>query len=421
MLVLRNPHFAAPRSPKPAVFATDSRPPTGAKAAALGASEPSWPAASHPWVARALLLAFTADPSLRMRVAQTALATVMVLATALVVLYFVYLGTVRPAAALAWSLVAVGGMAAFSLAIRSGWSRRLQEPAMAVPQIAFLLACSAWAYALLGPARGSMFPVFMVVMTLGLFVVKPLQLAWVSLYAVLLFGCTAAFMAWRDPARYPQAIELGHFFMMAAALPVVAAMAGRLASIRARLRRRQQELSKALAQIRDMATQDELTGLVNRRHMQQLVDQEHQRCVRSGQTFCLARIDIDRFGLVNQAHSYASGDAVLRAVAQEAQRHVRSCDMLARWGGAEFLLMLPEARATLVRGGLERLQQRLAALRIVVGSEAVGVTVSVGLSEHHAGEAVSQTLERAGLALAEAKATRDRSAHVHSLAAARRQ
>jgi diguanylate cyclase len=306
------------------------------------------------------------------------------------------------------------------VAVRSGWSKRLKEPAMTVPQIVFLLACCAWAYALLGPARGSMFPVFMVVMTLGLFVVKPLQLAWVSFYALLLFGFTAAFMAWRDPVRYPQAIELGHFFMMAAALPVVAAMAGRLASMRARLRRRQQELSQALGQIREMATQDELTGLVNRRHMQQLVDQEHQRCVRSGQTFCLAKIDIDRFGLVNDAHSYAAGDSVLRAVAQEAQRQVRSCDMLARWGGAEFLLMLPEARATLVRGGLERLQQRLAALRIVVGTEVVGITVSVGLSEHHAGETVEQTMERAGWALAEAKAARDRTAQVHPLAAVRR-
>jgi diguanylate cyclase len=408
--------------PPPAVFAVDSRPPklpNGPKAP-HGALLNLGALASRPWVARGLLLAFTADPTLRMRVVQTALASVMVLATALVVLYFVFLGTVQPAPALAWGLVSVGGMAGFSVAVRSGWSKRLHEPSMTVPQLGFLLACCAWAYALLGPARGSMFPVFMVVMTLGLFVVKPLQLAWISLYALLLFGATAAFMAWRDPVRYPQAIELGHFFMMAAALPVVAAMAGRLASMRARLRRRQQELSQALGQIRELATQDELTGLVNRRHMQQLVDQEHQRCVRSGQTFCLAKIDIDRFGLVNDTHSYAIGDAVLRAVAQEAQRHVRSCDMLARWGGAEFLLMLPEARATLVRGGLERLQQRLAALRIVVGTEVVGVTVSVGLSEHHAGETVAQSLERAGWALTEAKAARDRSAQLHPLAAARR-
>ncbi len=417
------------------MFAVDSRPPKShklphASSASLGSSpesagspgvdEPKLAFASHPWLARAVLATFTADPTLRMRIAQTALATVMVLATALVVFYFVQLGAARPAPALAWGLVSLGGMAAFSLAVRSGWTNRLREPSMTVQQIVFLLASCAWAYALLGPARGSMFPVFMVVMTLGLFVVKPLQLAWVSLYAVLLFGGTAAFMSWRDPVRYPQAVELGHFFMMAASLPVVAAMAGRLASMRARLRRRQQELSRALGQIREMATQDELTGLVNRRHMQQLVDQEHQRCVRSGQTFCLARIDIDRFGLVNDAHSYAAGDAVLRAVAQEAQRHVRSCDMLARWGGAEFLLMLPEARATLVRGGLERLQQRLAALRIVVGTEVVGITVSVGLSEHHAGETVAQTLERAGWALAEAKTARDRSAQVHPLAAARR-
>jgi diguanylate cyclase (GGDEF)-like protein len=100
---------------------------------------------------------------------------------------------------------------------------------------------------------------------------------------------------------------------------------------------------------------------------------------------------------------------VLRALAQEALRHVRVSDMLARWGGGSLVLMMSDTRAALARGGLERLQQRLAALRIVNGSTAVGVTLSGGLAEHHAGESVAQTLERAERALHEAKAQgRDR-------------
>ena len=104
-----------------------------------------------------------------------------------------------------------------------------------------------------------------------------------------------------------------------------------------------------LARLREQTTRDELTGLPNRRHMQALVAQEHQRCTRSGQSFCLALLDIDRLKSVNNAHGYACGDAVLQAVAQEALRHVRGSDVLARWGSGVFLLLMSDTHAALAR------------------------------------------------------------------------
>ena len=97
--------------------------------------------------------------------------------------------------------------------------------------------------------------------------------------------------------------------------------------------------------------------------METLIQQEHQRCTRSGQTFCLALLDIDRFKSVNEKHGYACGDAVLRALSQEALRHVRVSDMLSRWGGGSFLLMMSDTHAALARGGLERLHRSWRALR----------------------------------------------------------
>jgi len=102
-------------------------------------------------------------------------------------------------------------------------------------------------------------------------------------------------------------------------------------------------------------------------------------------------------------HGYGVGDAVLRAVAGEAQRQIRISDVLARWGVEEFLVMLSDTRASLAKSGLERLQQRIGALHILHGTAPLGVTVCAGLAEHHAGEAVEQTLERALQALREAK------------------
>ena len=237
-----------------------------------------------------------------------------------------------------------------------------------------------------------------------MFVASPRQMRWVSAYAVVLFGAVMAVKATTDPRAYPAAIELGHFLLVATMLPAVSILAGRLSRLRHRARLHRAELAQALARLRDQTTRDELTGLANRRHMETLVAQEHQRCARSGQTFCLVLLDIDRFKPVNETHGYGCGDAVLQALTQEALRHVRLSDVLARWGGGSFLLLMSDTRAVLARGGVERLQQRLAALRVRHGSATVGVTLSAGLSEHHAGEAVAQTLERVERALQEAKA-----------------
>jgi diguanylate cyclase len=192
-------------------------------------------------------------------------------------------------------------------------------------------------------------------------------------------------------------------------MPAVAVLAARLSRMRARASGQREELSMALERIRELATRDELTGLINRRHMQELLSQEHQRCIRSGQTFCLAVLDIDGFRAVNERHGSAAGDVALRTVAQEAQRHVRVSDVLSRWGGEEFVLLMSDTRSVLARGGLERLNSRVAALRLVLGAEGgapstVSVTLSSGLAEHIAGESVTQTLERAERALLDAKA-----------------
>jgi diguanylate cyclase (GGDEF)-like protein len=323
--------------------------------------------------------------------------------------YFVWIGRAPAQRVAVWAGVTLLGMVTFFVLIRSGWSRRSREPSLTVPQMIFALSSAAVAYALVGAGRGAVFPIVMVILMFGMFVVSPRQMAGVSAYAVALFGATMALMSYVDPEVYVPAIEAGHFLLVLTMVPGVSLLAGRLSRLRTRSRLQRAELAQALSRLREHTTRDELTGLINRRHMQELMEQEHQRCIRSGQVFCLAVLDIDNFKPVNEQHGYAVGDAVLRAVAQEALRHVRVSDMLSRWGGEEFLLMLSDTRAALARGGLERLHQKVGALRILNGSAALGVTLSGGLAEHHAGETVVQTLERALQALCDAKAQgRDR-------------
>ncbi len=372
--------------------------------AGRAAAEPRLPPQASGLPGRALDLLLTTDPVQRLRLSQAALALLMLGAGVAGMHYFVWVGLAPALPVGLWSAANLVGMLVFFGLIRSGWSRRWHDPSLTVPQMLFALTSGALAYGLLGAGRGAVFPAVMVILMLGMFVASPRQMRWVSLYAVALFGAVMALMVLREPLLYPPQVEAGHFLLVAIMMPAVSMLAARLSRLRHRARLQRAELAQALSRLREHSTRDELTGLINRRHMQELMDQEHQRCIRSGQPFCLAVLDIDQFKRVNEANGYAVGDAVLRAVAQEAQRHVRMSDMLSRWGGDDLVLLLSDARAPLARGGLERLQQRVAALRILHGSHALGVTLSGGLAEHHAGESVTQTLERAERALVEAKA-----------------
>ncbi|MDP3083806.1 MAG: diguanylate cyclase [Rubrivivax sp.] len=349
-------------------------------------------------------LVLSTEAGKRTRLSQALLAVALMATGVLVMNAYARFGIAPARPVWIWSAVSLGGLLVIFALIRSGWSHRLEDASMTVPQMVFSIGSGAAAYALAGAGRGGVFPIVMVVLVFGVFVASPAQMRAISAYAVAIFGAAMAWMSWRQPAVYPPLVELGHFVMVATMVPATAVLAGRLSRLRHRARQHSSELKEALNRIRELATRDELTGLINRRHMHELVEQEHQRCTRSGLTFCVAMLDLDHFKQINDNHGHAAGDDMLRAVAQEAQRHVRAADVLARWGGEEFVLMMPEARAALARGGLERLRERIGALQILHRGNRLGITLSAGLAEHHAGETVAQTLERADRALYEAKA-----------------
>jgi diguanylate cyclase len=369
-----------------------------ARAAAMQASPSSRP---RPSLADRLL---TTDPVQRIRLAQAGLAMLLMAAGVVAMHYFVYVGSAPAAPVWWWTLGSLGGMAGFFVLIRCGLSRRARDPSLTVPQMVYAIVCGVVAYALVGEGRGGVFPIVMVIIAFGMFQLRPREVSAVGLFAVGAFGIAMSLMAWLRPAVYVPRVELGHFLMVATMMPAMSLLAGRLSRMRERMRRQKMDLAQAVSRIQELATRDELTGLPNRRHMLELMEQELRRCVRSGHTFCLAVIDIDHFKRINDEHGHAVGDEVLRQLAHEMQGQLRMSDVLARWGGEEFVAMLSDSRAALARGGVERLRDHVMHLNCHADGLALAVTVSVGLAEHRAGESVAQTLERADRALYDAKA-----------------
>jgi diguanylate cyclase len=345
-----------------------------------------------------------ADAAQRLRVAQAVLAMALMAVSIGILVYASRVAGTPMALVLIWSLVSMGGLVLSYLAIRSGWSRRLGDPSMTLPQMSFAIVSGAVAYALAGPLRGATFPVLMVVLMFGVFQLSPRRVAGVCVFTAGLFAAVMLLMSLRQPTVYVPAVEMGHFLMLAAMLPAVALLAGRLTRLRERRRSEREALADALARIQALATRDELTGLINRRHMTELLEQERQRCVRSGRSFCVAMLDIDHFKQINDRFGHAAGDAVLRRFARETLGAVRVADVLARWGGDEFVMFMSDARLPLALGGVERVRQRVESMATSSEDPALRVTVSAGVTEHIAGESVTDALDRADRALYEAKA-----------------
>ena len=149
---------------------------------------------------------------------------------------------------------------------------------------------------------------------------------------------------------------------------------------------------------------DELTGLESRRHGRELMEREMLRAARQGSPLAVAICDLDGFKLVNDRHGHAAGDAVLRAFADLVQRRVRQVDVACRWGGEEFLFVLPETDLAGAHELVESLRAQLALLPIALpDATTLHVTASFGIARFEAGISAEELVARADRALYEAK------------------
>jgi len=344
------------------------------------------------------------DPKLRARVSMTLLATYGYAVSTAVLLYLLHANLVSssmamPLVALMWT-----GVPLFYLLVRTGLSERLGSPGMDLPQCMFAMACILAAYVIVGPMRNAVLLLIALVMVFSMITLTARQVRIMGIVTVACLGLAMIGLALMEPGQVDARAEFMKFVLAASTLPALSAVASHVAKLRTRLVEQKQELQHALAMLHEIATRDELTGLHNRRHMLQLLEQQVSRQQRSGEGFCLALIDLDHFKLVNDTHGHHMGDLVLKTFADVIKTELRQTDVLGRWGGEEFLLML-----TAPDPGLEGAQASLVrfqlALRQAVLAKNIRITFSAGLTEHQLEEALHETLERADRGLYTAKAS----------------
>ncbi len=165
--------------------------------------------------------------------------------------------------------------------------------------------------------------------------------------------------------------------------------------------RTNEALQKALREMEEAASVDRLTGAWNRRRFEEAAAAEMALARRRRAPVSLAILDLDHFKRVNDTHGHGAGDLVLAEAAATFRRELRTSDALVRWGGEEFLVLLP---ATSLIGAATLAEKLRTALEVQRFTPAYIVTVSAGVAEHLPDESLGTWIERADRALYRAKA-----------------
>jgi diguanylate cyclase (GGDEF)-like protein len=175
-------------------------------------------------------------------------------------------------------------------------------------------------------------------------------------------------------------------------------------SLRKMLYNRSSELKAANKRIEELAELDELTGSFNRRCIMRMLDDEIARAHRLKVPCSIALIDLDWFKRINDAYGHPTGDEVLRTFAITVFANIRNVDRFGRYGGEEFLLLLPETPTDVAARILDRLRAIIADLDWSAFSSGMQVTISAGVATLRADESADTFLARADSALYAAKA-----------------
>ncbi len=350
----------------------------------------------------------------RWRVAQSLLALGAYAVLALVLAWQWRLDLISTRAALPLALAALGCGLGFVAVMRSGLNLVLHrrfgiEPSLTLAQSVAGLFGAVWVYLVTGPTRGAALGLMVLVVVFAMFRLGPREALGLAAAALLLLGAASRWLTLTDPFHFPADVEALNLAYTTVVLAGVALLAMRVTQLREQHQQQRTELQQALSRISELATRDELTGLPNRRAILDQLATETARQARKKLPLAIALIDLDHFKRINDAHGHAGGDQVLRGFAHRVESELRGGDVMARWGGEEFLLMLPDTSIEAAQQCLQRLRDRLRASPFDEVAPGLQLTFSAGVTGCLGQGDIDSAIERADQAMYRAKeAGRDR-------------
>jgi len=292
--------------------------------------------------------------------------------------------------------------------ILSGANLRLRDPSMTAPLVIASLWPSLYVmYYVSEPmVRAAFLLMGTVAVLFGALALDRRQMLGLSAVTLLTYlVLLAALQRWA-----PERIELRLESLIALAYCIVlvqiASLGSFIGGLRHKLRQKNASLESTMAELRDLATRDPLTRLPNRRTAMTQLQRELARSQRrrDGQNdMCIGLLDVDHFKRINDRHGHQAGDAVLRRIGEALSEAMRQGDFVARFGGEEFLIIMPETSPAGALTAAERLRRAIGSIPGEALDLADVPTVSIGLAAHRADRRVEETLACADRALYRAK------------------
>lgn len=299
------------------------------------------------------------------------------------------------------TIVNVALLAAFKLK----FNERFADPALTLAQTLAAITVIMFVAYHFERDRSLVLAWCLVVMLFGVFRFKPRDFGTTTLYMLAGYALVINLLMSLKPDKVDVLIEWYQWAWLALLLPPFAWIGARIGVMRARIMRANTELVNALGTIQDMATHDSLTGLHNRASMTDALEHAVSKARRGGESLAIFFIDLDGFKSVNDTLGHATGDQLLREIAQRLRARVRQSDLVARLGGDEFVIMVETVSD---RQGLQLLASKILAAAgepMRLQGHEVAVTASIGIAVFpDDGSDVSTLLANADMAMYRAKA-----------------
>ena|SRR6266446_4215654 len=320
-----------------------------------------------------------------------------------VVLFAAYLlGQLALQVAIAGTATIVALILLFYALFRSGLNLRFADPSLTAEQAAAAILVLAYLMYHLGPLRESLGAFYMIALLFGVLRLSTRKLLGLAVLALAAHGAMLYMSYVRDPAM-DLWVTLTGYVILAIVLPWFALVGGYVSRLRTQISDSHRELRRAFDKIEQRAIRDELTGAYNRRFLMETLLRERSRAERSGTPFSVCLFDLDHFKAINDTQGHAAGDNVLKGFAELAPRGLRAVDVFGRFGGEEFLLILPATERDGAAVCAQRMRQRFESHAFAeLGGRSA--TVTAGIATYRRGEELAALLARADEALYQGKA-----------------
>lgn len=340
----------------------------------------------------------------RLRIRRSLLASLVFLIASSCVFFLSWMGKISTINALILSSGMLLTCLIFYVALRSGLNLRFKDPALSMPQIIVAMTWISIAYATTGIIHSSTLMLFPLVMVFGIFITNNRDIKIASIYGIVAISLTMLYKTFTEPYVYLWDIELITLLLFIPMMITIANLSHQFTSMKNRLKIQKEDLEQAVIHIQKIAAYDDLTGLINRRRMTEVLAEHSRNHSRQTKGFAIAMIDLDYFKRINDNYGHAMGDTVLAIFGESARKVLREIDVLSRWGGEEFLLLMPKTNEGHPNTGIERLRAYLACIEVSPQFPELRIQFSVGFTCHQVGESIYDTIKRADAALYKAKA-----------------